>query len=543
MNDRDPAGRLNRRNILLGGAAGLGAGAQMAQAQQAPTGGVVAPRPTSPAPASGQQRQPNILVIFGDDIGLWNISYNNRGDMQYRTPNIDRIHAEGATFSDYYGEQSCTAGRAAFITGQSPVRTGLTKVGVPGATVGLQKEDPTIAELLKPLGYATGQFGKNHLGDKDEFLPTQHGFDEFFGNLYHLNAEEEPERPNYPRDPEFRRRFGPRGVIRSFADGRIEDTGPLNRKRMETIDDETTAACMDFIDRQHAANKPFFVWHNATRMHVYTHVPPNYDGRTGLNFYADGMVQHDDHVGLILKKLDDLGIADNTIVIYSTDNGPHFNEWPDGAITPYRGEKDTNWEGGFRVPCAVRWPGHIQPGKRITGIVQANDWMPTLLAAAGVPDIKEKLLTGYAAGDKTFKVHLDGYNQLPTLTGDTPSARDEFFYFNDDGGLVAVRKGRFKYIFGEQRSRGFRVWMDPFVNLRVPLIIDLKMDPFERAPTDSNNYYHWLIQNAFLVLVAQETTAQWVSSFREFPPRQTPASFNVDQILQQLTQAARAVQR
>ncbi|WP_424812590.1 arylsulfatase [Roseococcus sp. YIM B11640] len=538
MSDPNPSS-MARRSVLFGGAASVTAGGvQLAQAQQRPG---AAPAAT---PAAGSSnRPPNILVIFGDDIGLWNISYNNGGTTGFSTPNIDRIHREGATFSDYYGEQSCTAGRAAFITGQSPVRTGLTKVGVPGAAIGLQKEDPTIAEMLKPLGYATAQFGKNHLGDKDEYLPTNHGFDEFFGNLYHLNAEEEPERPNYPRDPEFRRRFGPRGVIRSFADGRIEDTGPLNRKRMETIDDETTAACLDFIDRQHQANKPFFVWHNATRMHIYTHIPPNYEGRTGLGFYADGMVQHDDHVGLILKKLDDLGIADNTIVVYSTDNGPHFNEWPDGAITPFRSEKDTNWEGGFRVPCAVRWPGKIQPGKRITGIVQANDWMPTLLAAAGVPDIKEKLLAGHAAGGKTFKVHLDGYNQLPTLTGDAPSPRDEFFYFNDDGGLVAVRKGRFKYVFGEQRSQGFRVWMDPFVNLRVPLIIDLKMDPFERAPTDSNNYYHWLIQNSFLILVAQQTTAQWVSSFREFPPRQTPASFNVDQILQQLTQAAHAASR
>ncbi len=533
-------GRMNRRNMLLGGAAGLTAGVQSAQAQQRPA----APAPAArPAPASGQQRQPNILVIFGDDIGLWNISHNNRGGMGYRTPNIDRIHAEGATFTDYYGEQSCTAGRAAFITGQSPVRTGLTKVGTPGAAIGLQKEDPTIAELLKPLGYATGQFGKNHLGDKDEFLPTQHGFDEFFGNLYHLNAEEEPERPNYPQDPEFRRRWGPRGVIRSFADGRVEDTGPLNRKRMETIDDETTAACIDFIDRQHRANKPFFIWHNATRMHIYTHIPPNYDGRTGLNFYADGMVQHDDHVGQILKKLDDLGIANDTIVVYSTDNGPHFNEWPDGAITPYRSEKDTNWEGGFRVPCAVRWPGRIPAGKVVTGIVQANDWLPTLLAAAGVPDIKEKLLAGHTAGNKTFKVHLDGYNQLPTLTGDAESARNEFFYFDDDGELVALRVGRFKYNFAVQRAHQFQVWMEPFVRLRVPLIIDLKMDPFERAPTDSNNYYHWLITNAFLVLVAQETTARWIGTFRDFPPRQEPASFNVDQILRTLTQAAQSVNR
>ena len=543
MTDDTGKGRANRRDMLLGSVAGIAAavtgGTAMAQAPQP------APAPaTGAAPgATGSGRPPNILVIFGDDIGLWNISHNNRGMMGYRTPNIDRIHAEGATFTDYYGEQSCTAGRAAFITGQSPVRTGLTKVGIPGADIGLQKEDPTIAEMLKPLGYATGQFGKNHLGDKDEFLPTQHGFDEFFGNLYHLNAEEEPERPNYPSDPEFRRRWGPRGVIRSFADGRIEDTGPLNKKRMETIDDETTAACINFIERQHQANRPFFIWHNATRMHIYTHVPESYDGKTGLNFYADGMVQHDDHVGQILKALDDLGIANDTIVVYSTDNGPHFNEWPDGAITPFRSEKDTNWEGGFRVPCAIRWPGRIQPGKIVTGIVQANDWMPTLLAAAGVPDIKEKLLAGHTAGGKTFKVHLDGYNQLPTLTGDTPSPRDEFFYFNDDGALVAIRKGRWKFVFQEQRAHGFRVWMDPFVPMRVPLIIDLKMDPFERAPTDSNNYYHWLIQNAYLIMLSQQTAQQWLSSFRDFPPRQAPASFNVDAFLKVLTDAAHSVSR
>lgn len=536
MTDRTSEGPLNRRSMLLGASTLAAAGGMnYAQAQTAPPA-APAPRPTTPQ-ASG--RPPNILVIFGDDIGLWNISHNNRGSMGYGTPNIDRIHREGATFTDYYGEQSCTAGRAAFITGQSPVRTGLTKVGIPGADIGLQKEDPTIAELLKPLGYATGQFGKNHLGDKDEFLPTQHGFDEFFGNLYHLNAEEEPERPYYPRDPEFRRRYGPRGVIRSYADGRIEDTGPLNRKRMETIDDETTAACLDFIDRQHAANKPFFVWHNATRMHVYTHIPPSYEGRTGVNFYADGMAQHDDHIGLILKKLDDLGIADNTIVVYSTDNGPHFNEWPDGAITPYRSEKDTNWEGAFRVPCAIRWPGRIQPGKVCNGMVQANDWMPTLLAAAGVPDIKEKLLAGHTAGSMTYKVHLDGYNQLPYLTGQAQtSARNTFFYFDDDGGLVALRYGRWKVHFAEQRAHQFQVWSEPLVRLRVPLLIDMQMDPFERAPVDSNNHNRWMIENAYLIGAAQPVAAQFLATFRDFPPRQAPASFNVDQYLQALTRGA-----
>jgi arylsulfatase A-like enzyme len=532
--------RMNRRGVLLSSAAALTGATQYAQAQ-AP-GRPPQPTPAAPAQsASGSGRPPNILVIFGDDIGLWNISHNNRGGMGYRTPNIDRIHAEGATFTDYYGEQSCTAGRAAFITGQSPVRTGLTKVGIPGADVGLQKEDPTIAEMLKPLGYATGQFGKNHLGDKDEFLPTQHGFDEFFGNLYHLNAEEEPERPFYPRDPEFRRRYGPRGVIRSYADGRIEDTGPLNRKRMETIDDETTAACIDFMDRQHRANRPFFIWHNATRMHVYTHIPPSYDGKTGVNFYADGMVQHDDHVGQILKKLDDLGIADNTIVVYSTDNGPHFNEWPDGAITPYKSEKNTNWEGAFRVPCAIRWPGRIQAGKVFNGMVQANDWMPTLLAAAGVADIKEKLLAGHTAGNKTFKVHLDGYNQLPYLTGQVQeSPRNTFFYFDDDGELVALRHGRWKVHFSVQRARQFQVWMEPFIHMRVPYLVDLLMDPFERAMTDSNNYFSWTIQNAYLIGAAQPVAAEFLGTFRDFPPRQRPASFNVDQYLAQLTRGANA---
>src|SRR6185312_508281 len=530
--DNERGERLDRRALLLGGSSVVASGTLMRSAQAQTS---AAPR-SAPAAQGGGSAKPNILVIFGDDIGLWNISFNNRGGMGYRTPNIDRIHAEGATFTDYYGEQSCTAGRAAFITGQSPVRTGLTKVGIPGADIGLRAEDPTIAELLKPLGYATGQFGKNHLGDKDEFLPTNHGFDEFFGNLYHLNAEEEPERPNYPKDPAYRRRYGPRGVIHSYADGRIEDTGPLTRKRMETIDDETTAATMDFIERQHRAGKPFFVWHNATRMHVFTHVPPSYQGKSGLNFYADGMVQHDDQIGQILKKLDDLGIANDTIVVYSTDNGPHFNEWPDGANTPYRSEKDTNWEGAFRVPCAIRWPGHIPAGRVINGIVGANDWMPTLLAAAGAPDVKEKLLRGYQAGSKTFKVHLDGYDQLPLLKGQAnDSPRKEFFYFDDDGELVAARYGRWKANFEVQRAHQFAVWMEPFVHLRIPLIIDLKMDPFERAPTDSNNYYHWLIQNAFLIQEAQNATAQFLGTFKEYPPRQRPASFNVDQYLQMLT--------
>jgi len=540
MRERDASGRMNRRDMLLGTAAGLATGPQMAQAQQAPPTAPAAPgqAPRPAAPTAGQQRLPNILVIFGDDIGWSNISYNTRGLMGYRTPNIDRIHAEGMTFTDYYGEQSCTAGRAAFITGQSPVRTGLTKVGLPGADLGLRAEDPTIAELLKPLGYATGQFGKNHLGDKDEFLPTAHGFDEFFGNLYHLNAEEEPESPNYPRNPEFRRRFGPRGVIHSFADGRIEDTGPLTKKRMETIDDETVAAAADFIDRQRRANRPFFVWYNATRMHFRTHVPESYNGRTGLNFYADGMVQHDDTVGVLLKKLDDLGIANDTIVLYTTDNGPHYNAWPDGAITPFRSEKNTNWEGAYRVPCAIRWPGRIRPGTITNEVVAANDWMPTLLAAAGVPDIKEKLLQGHQAGNRTYKVHLDGYNLLPLLTGQTQeSPRKEFFYWDDDGELVAIRYTRWKLVYLEQRAHQFEVWAEPFVRRRVPLLFDLRMDPYERANIDSNTYYDWLLSNVFLLVPAQTMATQFLQTFREYPPRQRPASFNLDEVMRHVQES------
>ncbi len=485
------------------------------------------------------QDKPNILVIMGDDIGYWNLSYNSGAMMGYKTPNIDRIAAEGMRFTDYYGEQSCTAGRAAFITGQMPVRTGMTKVGLPGADLGLRKEDPTLAELLKPLGYATGQFGKNHLGDKDEFLPTAHGFDEFFGNLYHLNAEEAPESPYYPKDPEYRKKFGPRGVIKSTAGGKIEDTGPLTKKRMETVDEEFLGAALDFMDRQNKAKKPFLVWFNPTRMHYHTHVPPQWDGKSGLNFYADGMLQHDSHVGQLLKKLDDLGIANNTIVIYTTDNGPHFNMWPDGGITPFRGEKNTNWEGGYRVPCFVRWPGKIKGGETINEIASHTDWVPTLLAAAGDPDVKEKLLKGYKAGNMTFKVHLDGYNLLPLLTGqggDWP--RKGFFYWNDDGELVASRYNRWKMVFKEQQSRQFRVWMDPFVNLRVPLIFDLRMDPFERASTDSNSYYEWMERMAQIIGVAsQQYHGQMIATFKEFPPRQKPASFNLDQVMQSLTSA------
>jgi arylsulfatase len=495
------------------------------------------------SPVKGEAQQdkakPNILVIMADDIGYWNLSYNSFGMMGYMTPHIDRIAHEGTTFTDYYGEQSCTAGRAAFITGQYPVRTGLTKVGMPGAEVGIQPQDPLLPELLKPLGYATGQFGKNHLGDRDEFLPTNHGFDEFFGNLYHLNAEEEPEHPDYPKDPEFRKRFGPRGVIHSWAqpDGsqKIEDTGPLTVERMKTVDKEFLTAGLDFIDRQHKAGKPWFVWFNPSRMHYYTHIPDDYRGKSGLNFYADGMLQHDDQVGVLLKKLDDLGVAENTIVIYTTDNGPHYNQWPDGGITPFRGEKNTNWEGAFRVPAAVRWPGKIPAGRVINQIVSHQDWLPTLVAAAGVPDIKERLLKGQKTGNKTFKVHLDGYNILPLLTNqakETP--RKGFFYFSDDGELLCERYNRWKVVFAEQRAHRFDVWRDPFVKLRAPKIFDLRMDPFERADTDSNNYNEWWSRHAFILVPAQAYAANLLATFKDFPPRQKPAAFNLDEVMRKM---------
>ncbi|MBB5764411.1 arylsulfatase [Methylorubrum rhodesianum] len=487
----------------------------------------------------------NILVIFGDDIGQSNISAYTFGLMGYRTPNIDRIAREGMMFTDYYAEQSCTAGRSSFITGQSTLRTGLSKVGVPGATVGLQKEDATIAELLKPLGYATGQFGKNHLGDRDEYLPTNHGFDEFFGNLYHLNAEEEPEQRTYPRDPEFRKRFGPRGVIKSSADGKIEDTGPLTKKRMETIDDETSAAAMDFMDRQVKASKPFFCWFNSTRMHLRTHVAENRrspPGITARTEYADGMVEHDGHIGQILKKLDDLGIANDTIVLYTTDNGPHMNSWPDGAMTPFRSEKDTNWEGAFRVPCMIRWPGRIQAGSVSNEMVSGLDWLPTLVAAAGDPDITDKLLKGHTAGTKSFKVHLDGFNQVPYLTGQqNRSARNKFFYFNDDGDLVAMRYENWKIVFEEQRAPGtMRIWAEPFTSLRLPKLFDLRADPYERADITSNTYYDWFVSQPYIIFLAQDEVAKFLGTFREFPPRQRAASFSIDQIIEKMRRATEA---
>jgi arylsulfatase len=456
------------------------------------------------------------------------------GLVGYRTPNIDRIAREGMIFTDSYGEQSCTAGRSTFITGQSVLRTGLSKVGLPGADLGLRAEDPTIAELLKPHGYATGQFGKNHLGDRDEHLPTSHGFDEFFGNLYHLNAEEEPELPDYPKDPEFRKKFGPRGVIHSYADGRIEDTGPLTKKRMETVDDETVAAAIDFIERQHEAGKPFFCWWNGTRMHFRTHVKPELRGISGQNEYGDGMVEHDMHVGQLLDKLDELGIAENTLIYYSTDNGPHANSWPDAAITPFRGEKNTNWEGGWRVPAMVRWPGKVAPSSVSNGIIHHMDWLPTFVAAAGDADIKGKLLRGHEAAGKSFRVHLDGYNLLPYLTGKAKeSPRDEVFYFSDDGDLTALRYRDWKFVFMEQRATGtLQVWAEPFVALRIPKIFNLRRDPYERADITSNTYYDWLLDHAFMLVPAQAYVARFIATFEDYPPRQKAASFSVDQVLE-----------
>ncbi len=533
---------LKRRDLLLSGTSLVAASALMsagvmtsAQAQQ--------PARTSPA-----GKQPNILVIMADDIGYWNISAYNRGMMGYKTPNIDRIANEGAIFTDYYGQQSCTAGRAAFITGQSPMRTGLLKVGLPGAKEGLSEKDPTLADLLKPAGYATAQFGKNHLGDRNEFLPTVHGFDEFFGNLYHLNAEDEPENPDYPKNPAFKERFGPRGVLKCSAtateapgeDARFgkwgkqkcEDTGPLTMKRMETVDEEFLKASLDFIDRAHRDQKPFFVWFNPSRMHIWTRLKRESEGKTGLGIYPDGMVEHDGHVGQLLKKLDDLDIANNTIVIYTTDNGAETFTWPDGGTTPFRSEKNTNWEGGYRVPAMVRWPGTIKPGTEINDIFSAEDWVPTLAAAVGIPDVTNKLLEGYNG----FKVHFDGYDQTDLLAGNGPSKRHEFFYWTDDGDLAGLRYDQWKIVFMEQQAHGLGVWQQPLTTLRAPKIFNLRTDPFERADYEFGAYDKWYAERIFVFAPAIAIVSQHLATFREFPPRQAPGTFSVGQAMKKLTE-------
>ncbi|HEX7235920.1 MAG TPA: arylsulfatase [Gammaproteobacteria bacterium] len=498
---------------------------------------------------STERRKPNILVIWGDDIGQSNLSVFTKGVMGYRTPNIDRVAEEGMVFTDYYAEQSCTAGRAAFIMGQSVFRSGLSKVGLPGATQGMRAEDPTIAELLKPHGYTTGQFGKNHLGDRDEHLPTMHGFDEFFGNLYHLNAEEEPELRDYPDPkefPEFRKKFGPRGVLHCWANGKggqkIKNTGPLTKKRMETVDEEFLAAAKDFIKRANKSGTPFFVWFNTSHMHLRTHAKPKSLGQAGRwqSEYHDVMIDHDKHVGELLDLLDKLGIAEDTFVMYSTDNGPHMNTWPDGGMTPFRSEKNSNWEGAYRVPCMVRWPGKIPAGAVSNEIVSHLDWLPTLLAMAGESDVKENLLRGAKVGKKKFRVHLDGYNLLPYLTGEEEkSPRKEFFYFSDDGDLVAFRFDNWKAVFAQQRAPGtMLVWGEPFVHTRLPWLYNLRTDPYERATITSNTYWDWYFDHVYLLVPMQGFVAQFLDSFKEYPPRQKAASFTIDQVLEALSQPA-----
>jgi len=485
--------------------------------------------------ANANPEKPNILVIWGDDIGWNNPSAYHRGMMGYKTPNIDSIAQGGALFTDWYGQQSCTAGRSAFITGQSPFRTGLLKVGLPGAEEGISIKDPTIAGLLKNHGYMTGQFGKNHLGDLDEMLPTNHGFDEFMGNLYHLNAEEEPENPDYPTNPEFKKKFGPRGVIRSSSDGKIEDTGPLTKKRMETIDEEVTAVALDFMDRAHKAGKPFFLWWNSTRMHVHTHLKEESKNVTGLGVYADGMVEHDGHVGQLLAKLRDLGIEDNTMVMYSTDNGAEIFLWPDGGMTPFRNEKNSNWDGGYRVPTLIKWPGVIEPGTVYNDVFSHEDMLPTILAAAGEPDIKEKLLKGHEAIGRDYKVHLDGYNLMPYFKGEVEEGpRKEFFYWTDDGNLAGLRYDRWKLVFMEQRAHGFDVWQDPLVTLRLPKLFDMRGDPFERADYESENYGKWRFDRAFLILPGVSYVSEHLATYQDFPPRMKPGSFNLEHVLEKL---------
>lgn len=493
--------------------------------------------------------KPNVLVIWGDDIGTWNISHNNRGMMGYRTPNIDRIADSGLSFTDYYGQQSCTAGRAAFLGGNVPVRTGMTKVGLPGAEEGWQETDVTIAGVMKSLGYATGQFGKNHQGDRDEHLPTNHGFDEFFGNLYHLNAEEEPENEDYPKDlvlpngKSFLEQYGPRGVIKSWANGdgtqKIEDTGPLTKKRMETVDEETLAAAKDFIKRHHEAGTPFFCWWNGTRMHFRTHVKEEHRGISGQDAYSDGMVEHDMHVGELLDLLDELGISDNTIVYYSTDNGPHYNTWPDAGTTYFRSEKNSNWEGAYRVPAFVRWPGQFPEGKTLNGIISHEDWLPTFAAAAGDTDIKDKLKEGTEIIGRTYKNYIDGYNQLDYLKGTVEtSPRKEFFYVNDDGQVVAIRYDDWKAVFLENRGQAFGIWREPFTELRIPLLFHLRRDPFEKAQHNSNTYNDWFLDRPFVIVPLQQLAGKFLKTLAEFPPSQSPGSFNLDKIQKQIEAAA-----
>jgi arylsulfatase A-like enzyme len=490
--------------------------------------------------AQAQARKPNILVIWGDDIGGFNISAYNRGVMGYRTPNIDSLAAEGAMFTDWYGQQSCTAGRAAFITGQSPIRTGLTKVGLPGAPEGMKAEDPTIATLLKAQGYVTGQFGKNHLGDRDEMLPTNHGFDEFFGNLYHLNAEEEPENPDYFKDPALRKQFGPRGVIHSFADGRITDTGPLTKKRMETIDEEVTAKALDFMERAAKDGKPFFLWWNSTRMHIFTHLKPESVGKTGLGIYADGMVEHDGHVGQVLARLKELGLDDNTIIMYSTDNGAETFTWPDGGTTMFRGEKNTQWEGGYRVPTLIKWPGVIKPGTVINDIGAHEDMLLTFVNAAGGKDVAASLMKGTKIGGRSYKVHLDGYDLGPALRGEAPWPRREFIYWTDDGSVAALRYDNWKITFLEQEGEGLEVWQKPFTELRAPKLTNLRMDPFERAEEEhAIGYQRWYLEHMFMIAPAGAYVGKWLQSFKEFPPRQKPGSFNLDRVMEAVTSSSR----
>ena len=492
------------------------------------------------ATASAQTKKPNILIIWGDDIGQFNVSAYNMGMMGYKTPNIDSIGKEGAVFTDWYGQQSCTAGRAAFITGQSPIRTGLTKVGLPGTPEGMKKEDPTLATLLRAQGYMTGQFGKNHLGDRDDMLPTAHGFDEFFGNLYHLNAEEEPENVDYPKDPEFKKRFGPRGVIHSFANGKITDTGPLTKKRMETIDEEVNAKALDFMERAAKEDKPFFLWWNSTRMHIFTHLKAESEGKTGLGIYADGMTEHDGHVGQVLAKLKELGLDENTIIMYSSDNGAETFTWPDGGTTMFRGEKNTQFEGGYRVPTLIKWPGTIKPGTIVNDIAAHEDMLTTLVAAAGDTTAKEELLKGRKIGDMTYKVHLDGYDLGPALRGEGEWPRKEFIYWTDDGSVAALRYDDMKITFLEQEEEGLKVWQNPFTPLRAPKLCNLRMDPFERAEHENAmGYQRWYMERMYAIAPAGAYVGKWLQSFKEFPPRQKPGSFNLDRVMEAVTSGSK----